>query len=244
MAKAARNCDICGGRFLATSHRELRCSDECRKAGRAQKFARWYYKNHRENVQRQQERREALPEQKKKERLAKARERSAINRSKRTEAERRKVVSYQTEYNRQRAARDPVFKAMNAIRVRINQAIRRRGVHRPKYRTERFLGCTWQEFLEHIEGLFEPGMKWDNWGRESWHIDHIVPLAAFDLSDPAECMVACHYRNHRPLWASRNIGKAATMPAPRSVPAALRRMLLKLDPDFFSRPTYRRRAGR
>jgi hypothetical protein len=242
--KTARDCDICGRRFFAPSHREQRCSEECRKAGRAKKYARWYYKNHLENVRRQQERREALPEEKKKERLAYAREHSARRRLKRTESERRATVRYQTEYNRRRAARDPVFKAMNAIRVRLNAAIRRRSVHRPKHRTEKFLGCTWQVFVEHIEGLFESGMTWDNWGRESWHIDHIVPLAAFDLSDPAECMVACHYRNHRPMRASDNIGKAAAMPAPRSVPAAFRRMLLDLDPDFFSRPTYRRRDGR
>jgi len=242
--KKNRECDICGRSFLAKCHRVRRCSDECRKAGRAKRYARWYYKNHRENVQRQQERREALPERNKKEQLAKARERAALHRARRTEAERRKVVRYQSEYNRQRATRDPVFKAMNGIRVRLNQAIRRRSVHRPKHRTEKFLGCTWQAFVEHIEGLFESGMTWDNWGRESWHIDHIVPLAAFDLSDPVECMAACHYRNHRPMWASDNMGKAAAMPAPRSVPAALCRMLLELDPEFFSRSTYRRRDGR
>jgi len=241
--KKNRDCDICGRRFFAPSHRERRCSEECRKAGRAKKYARWYYKNHLENVRRQQERREALPEEKKKERLAYAREHSARRRLKRTESERRATVRYQAEYNRRRAARDPVFKAMNAIRVRLNAAIRRRSVHRPKHRTEKFLGCTWQAFVEHIEGLFESGMTWDNWGRESWHIDHIVPLAAFDLSDPAECMVACHYRNHRPMRASDNMGKAAAMPAPKSVPVALRRMLLKLDPKFFSRSTYRRQEG-
>jgi len=246
MPTTFRLCDVCGARFALMDRRQKRCSDECKNAARAamrrKKFARWYYQNHRENVQRQRERREALPEKAKKERLAKARERAANNRAKRTEAERRAVVRYQSEYNRERASRDPEFKAMNVIRVRINQAIRRRGVSRPKHRTEKFLGCTWPAFLKHIESLFQPGMTWSNWGRESWHIDHIVPLAAFDLSDPAECMVACHFRNHRPLWASENMGKAAAMPARRSVPAALRRMLLDLDPDFFGRPTYRRQG--
>jgi hypothetical protein len=248
MTKTFRVCDACGNRFLLTDRRQKRCSDECRKAAhvamRRRTFSRWYYKNHSENVQRQRYRRQALPEKTKKERLAKARERAAANRERRTESERRAVVRYQTEYNRQRAARDPVFKAMNAIRVRINQAIRRRGVHRPKYRTEKFLGCTWESFIKHIERLFEPGMTWDNWGRDSWHIDHVVPLAAFDLSDPAECMVACHYRNHRPLWASQNMGKAAAMPTPNDVPKALREMLAGLDPDFFGRVTYRRQQMR
>jgi hypothetical protein len=213
-------------------------------AKRREVFQRWYYKNHRDNVQRQRVRRELLPEKSKKDRRAKARDRSAIYRSTRTEAEKRAMVRYQTEYNRQRAARDPIFKAMGVIRVRINQAIRRRGLHRPKYRTEKFLGCSWQAFMEHIERLFEPGMKWENWGRKSWHIDHIVPLAAFDLCEPAECMVACHFLNHRPLWASKNIVKAAAMPSPKAVPAALRKMLLGLDSQFFCRSTYRRRLPR
>lgn len=184
-----------------------------------------------------------MPEARRQDQLAKARQRAAENRARRTAEERRQVVKYQTEYNRQRAERDPVFRTMNAIRVRLNQAIRRRAVHRPKHRTEAFLGCSWQAFLDHIESLFEPGMSWENWGRDSWHIDHIVPLAAFDLSDLGECMVACNFRNHRPLWASKNLGKSSVMPAPKAVPAALRRMLLELDASFFSRPTYRRRES-
>lgn len=243
MKKTSRVCDICGQRFLAPSHRERRCSEECRKVGSAKKYARWYYKNYSENVQRQRDRREEMPEQRRKDQLAKSRKRAADNRDRRTEAERKAVVRYQAEYNRQRAARDPVFKTMNAIRVRLNQAIRRRGVHRPKHRTEAFLGCSWQGFLDHIESLFEPGMRWDNWGRDSWHIDHIVPLSAFDLSDAGECMAACNFRNHRPLWASRNMRKAAAMPSSKSVPTALRRMLLDLDHAFFDRLT-RRRKGR
>ena len=242
MKKAPRACDICGKRFPAASHRNRRCSEECRKEGRARTHARWYYKNHSENVQRQRERRYALPEQSRERNLEKARQRAAEDRGRRTDAQKRAVVKYQTEYNRQRAARDPAFKVRNATRVRLNQAIRRRSVHRPKHRTEAFLGCSWQAFLDHIESLFEPGMSWETWGRESWHIDHIVPLAAFDLSDLGECMVACNFRNHRPLWASKNLGKSSVMPAPKAVPAALRRMLLELDASFFSRPTYRRRG--
>lgn len=244
MKKRPRVCDICGREFDPPSHRERRCSAACRKAGRAKKYARWYYKNHSENVQRQRERREELPDEKREERRAKSRDRTAAHRAKKTADERKAVVQYQTEYNRQRAARDPAFKAMNAVRVRLNQAIRRRGVRRPKHRTEEFLGCSWQDFLDHIESLFEQGMNWGNWGRGSWHIDHIVPLAAFDLSDPGECKVACNFRNHRPLWASRNMAKAAAMPPPNRVPVALRRMLLDLDPAFFDRPTRRGQAPR
>ncbi len=238
-----RECDICGKRFLALSHRERLCSEKCRTAARSAKFARWYYKNHSQNVQRQQERREALPEKSKARNLKKARKRAAERRAKRTKAEKRATVEYQTEYNRLRAARDPKFKAMVVVRARLGMAMRRRGERRPSHRTESLLGCSWQAFLDHIESLFAQGMSWDNWGRDSWHIDHIVPLAFFDLSDPRECKVACNFRNQRPLWASHNLEKAATMPTKKSVPVALRRMLLDLDPTFFSRQPHWRRRG-
>lgn len=45
-------------------------------------------------------------------------------------------------------------------------------------------------------------MSWDNYGK--WHIDHIKPLADFDLSDPKQFKEACHYSNLQPLWAEEN----------------------------------------
>ena len=56
-------------------------------------------------------------------------------------------------------------------------------------------------------------MSWDNYGapqgQRGWHIDHIKPLAAFDLTDPEQCKQACHYTNLQPLWADENMRKGA-----------------------------------
>jgi hypothetical protein len=60
-----------------------------------------------------------------------------------------------------------------------------------------------------MESLFQPGMTWDNRGRNGWHLDHIRPLAAFDLSNPKDIVRACHYTNYQPLWALDNIRKHA-----------------------------------
>jgi hypothetical protein len=73
----------------------------------------------------------------------------------------------------------------------------------------RLLGCTMAEFVEHIESLWGDGMTWHNWGRDGWHMDHIVPLSAFDLSDADQIKAACHYTNLRPLWAVDNLRKGA-----------------------------------
>jgi hypothetical protein len=40
-----------------------------------------------------------------------------------------------------------------------------------------------------------------------WHVDHIFPLCAANLADPAEARVVCNWRNLRPLWKSDNISK-------------------------------------
>lgn len=66
----------------------------------------------------------------------------------------------------------------------------------------RDLGCTIPEFRAYIEVRFQAGMSWDNWGK--WHLDHILPLASFDLTDRAQFLVACHFTNYQPLWAKDN----------------------------------------
>jgi len=48
-------------------------------------------------------------------------------------------------------------------------------------------------------------MSWDNYG--FWHVDHIKPLAFFDLTNPEELKKVCHYTNLQPLWAEENLKK-------------------------------------
>jgi len=70
------------------------------------------------------------------------------------------------------------------------------------------LGCSIEELKKHLESKFQEGMSWDNWSYEGWHIDHIKPLASFDLTDRNQLLQACHYTNLQPLWAKDNIAKS------------------------------------
>lgn len=69
------------------------------------------------------------------------------------------------------------------------------------------LGCTVEELKKHLEYQFKPGMDWDNHTKDGWHIDHIKPLASFDLTDSIQFKEACHYTNLQPLWAFENLRK-------------------------------------
>jgi hypothetical protein len=64
----------------------------------------------------------------------------------------------------------------------------------------------------YLESKFEPGMSWDN--RKEWHIDHIVPVSSFDITQLADIKKCYHYTNLRPMWANENLHKAATPPSP------------------------------
>ena len=89
----------------------------------------------------------------------------------------------------------------------------RSGLHRGIKRNQKAgsavsdLGCSIPEFKIYIESLFQKGMTWDNWSTHGWHLDHIIPLSSFDLTDREQFLIACNYKNLQPLWAKDNLKK-------------------------------------
>ena len=90
------------------------------------------------------------------------------------------------------------------LRNRLNIAIKK------QYKSGsavRDLGCSIEELKLYLESKFQEGMTWDNHGVYGWHIDHIVALSRFDLTNRKELLKAVHYSNLQPLWAKDNIRK-------------------------------------
>jgi hypothetical protein len=112
-------------------------------------------------------------------------------------------MSKMVAYNRERARRDSTFRLIRNLRNRTWQAVK--GLKSAS--TIQLLGCSPQQVRDHLESLFKPGMSWDNYGFRGWHVDHIKPLASFDLTDSAQQKLAFHYTNLQPLWASENFAK-------------------------------------
>lgn len=71
--------------------------------------------------------------------------------------------------------------------------------------TMELIGCTAEFFKKYIESKFTKGMTYENHGNGGWHIDHILPIASFDLSDPEQQKICFHYTNMQPLWATTEI---------------------------------------
>lgn len=72
---------------------------------------------------------------------------------------------------------------------------------------QELVGTTIPELKRYLENQFQPNMSWENYGK--WHIDHIKPLASFDLTKEEEQKKAFHYTNLQPLWAKDNLHKHA-----------------------------------
>ena len=110
-----------------------------------------------------------------------------------------KVAKYRKKYNAKLRVR-----ISNNLRSRLRVALK--GRYRAGSAVQD-LGCVIEDFKHYLESLWKSGMTWDNYGLFGWHIDHIIPLANFDLTDQDDVKHACHYTNLQPLWAKDNLRK-------------------------------------
>lgn len=111
------------------------------------------------------------------------------------------------EYVNNRFKIDINFKFSHHIRSRIRRVLK--GEIKSGHSLE-LLGCSIDELKVHLEQQFEPGMTWNNYGE--WQIDHIIPCAKFDFSNPIHQRICFNYRNLQPLWAEENNKKKDNLP--------------------------------
>lgn len=64
-------------------------------------------------------------------------------------------------------------------------------------------GYTWNEFVEHMESLFLPGMTWDNWGKGGWSLSHRVSALSLIRQNVDLCEVNA-LSNIFPQWEKDN----------------------------------------
>lgn len=107
----------------------------------------------------------------------------------------------------ERMSSDPLFACRMRIHNNIKQAVSKLSYSK-KSKTADILGCSFEQFKDHLESQFKPGMSWDN--RHLWHIDHIMPVSMAKTYD--EVVRLNHYKNLRPMWAEENLRKSDKTP--------------------------------
>jgi hypothetical protein len=75
------------------------------------------------------------------------------------------------------------------------------------------ISYTENELRSHLEKRFKEGMSWSNYGT-TWHIDHKIPITAFNLSCDEDIKRCWSLGNLQPLFALENIKKSNRLERP------------------------------
>lgn len=109
---------------------------------------------------------------------------------------------------------DPLFKLKDNIRVLMLQTFKNslEGEYKKRSKTSDILGCSHQEFRQHIESQFLNWMSWNNHGNCetneyncAWQLDHIIPISLARTED--EIYMLNHWSNFQPLCSKVNRDK-------------------------------------
>jgi hypothetical protein len=129
-----------------------------------------------------------------------------------TPVERRRDIRNRSNAKRMK---NPTVKLASTLRKQLSEILKRKGIQkRADLSALELVGCTVQNLKSHLEGQFQEGMNWGNYGvqraggQPMWHIDHIVEVYRFDLKKDEDIKRCFHYSNLRPMWAIENIRRS------------------------------------
>ena len=220
--KSDIKCNTCN-QFYKLGKRAL---GECKKCAGARKAKKWYKDNYKQFYQKNKEKIKARTKEWYKNNQEQAREtrqayyerhREHLNQQTRAffeenptykqeyyENNKEKILKDTKRRQEERRKVDPYFKLLHNLRSRLRGYVRGEGDNLIEC-----LGCSKNELKAHLESLFQEGMNWDNYGNKEgcWSVDHIIPVTAFDISDPEARKKINHYSNLQPMWHIENIKK-------------------------------------
>ena len=111
---------------------------------------------------------------------------------------------YNKTYSIARRKNDPEFKLAENLRTRLGQAIKGKSKSQT---TQQLIGVDFEMFTKWIDFQLEEGMAKENYGT-IWQLDHVLPLASFNLLDEEELHKAMIWINLRPLSPVKNRQKS------------------------------------
>uniref|UniRef100_A0A0G4I1U5 Uncharacterized protein n=1 Tax=Chromera velia CCMP2878 TaxID=1169474 RepID=A0A0G4I1U5_9ALVE len=129
---------------------------------------------------------------------------SAVN-VRREEKNARQRTKYQenTVYRLAQVVRRTVWRCLASIRDKAGPVKEKRSLE--------YIGCSSEQLKAHLERDFRPGMSWDNYGGNGWHVDHIVPIMYpgpdGKKPDVNTQIARLHFLNLQPMWSEENLRK-------------------------------------
>jgi len=100
---------------------------------------------------------------------------------------------------------DPLEKFKRGIRAHIWTVLNRNHAFKTS-NTREYLGCEVDQYIKWLS-YCNPNYDIENHGTV-WHIDHVIPLSRFDLTNFEQCKIAFNWRNTMPLLATDNLKKS------------------------------------
>lgn len=122
------------------------------------------------------------------------------------EENKQKLKEYKQEWTIKRRAENPIQRLKENLRHRVWMVLKGANKGGTLYD---LVGCNKEFLVKWLEDQFTEGMTWDNMRKRGWHVDHKLPCASFDLSDPAQQKACFHYTNLQPLWWRDNLSKGS-----------------------------------
>ena len=120
------------------------------------------------------------------------------------------------ERERLRRKNDLKFRLGKVISGAICSSLKAKGGRKAHRHWENLVGYTIEDLKNHLEKQFTVGMSWDSYGKEGWHVDHIIPIAKWNFTsiqhdDFKNCWAL---KNLQPLWWLENIAKGSKLERP------------------------------
>lgn len=122
-------------------------------------------------------------------------------------AEHREMVRAKQRRADAKLQKSPEHVLKKRIKARLRQMLKGKALGG----SESILGYTKVQLVAHLEKQFTPGMSWDRLIAGEIHLDHIVPVSAFEIREigDAEFRACWSLANLRPMWARDNQTKQA-----------------------------------
>ena len=118
-----------------------------------------------------------------------------------------KIINRNNQNIKLRKKIDPVFRLKVNIRTRLHNDFKKGGFNKNS-KSYIILGCSFEQFKQHLESKFESWMTWDNYGlyngqsNYGWDIDHIIPTSSTKTEEGIISLN--HYTNLQPLCSKVN----------------------------------------